>query len=341
MRAWALSGAVRIRAEADSREAAAARGRAHALRARHRSRPGRVPPPLSLGPADRAGDPAQAVAAAAPPARALRGARLGRLRAADRVRPRRRDPAPDRAPPRAPERLRHAARAALGRVAGGPLARGARRLRPGAEAVDRAGARSPRGGLGPRRPERARARLAAPAGDPEHRQLDARDAGRDGPGPRRPAARARRGLPEVRGPRGAASGRRATEDEVREFFAPYGEYAALAGCYALQLRGCARTARCCLQRGSSHDREAREDGRRVARGARRPTASTSCARRAPSRRSRARTRTRRPTACTAAAPAAPSCSAPTRSSTPAPAGRASPSPPWPTPWSSTRTGASG
>jgi 3-methyladenine DNA glycosylase/8-oxoguanine DNA glycosylase len=28
-------------------------------------------------------------------------------------------------------------------------------------------------------------------------------------------------------------GRRATEDEVRAFFAPYGEYAALAGCYAL------------------------------------------------------------------------------------------------------------
>ena len=32
----------------------------------------------------------------------------------------------------------------------------------------------------------------------------------------------------------AGLGRRATEDEVREFFAPYGEYAALAGCYALQ-----------------------------------------------------------------------------------------------------------
>ena len=31
----------------------------------------------------------------------------------------------------------------------------------------------------------------------------------------------------------AGLGRRATEDEVREFFAPYGEYAALAGCYAL------------------------------------------------------------------------------------------------------------
>ncbi len=34
---------------------------------------------------------------------------------------------------------------------------------------------------------------------------------------------------------GAAArlGRRATEEEVREFFAPYGEYAGLAGCYAL------------------------------------------------------------------------------------------------------------
>ena len=34
----------------------------------------------------------------------------------------------------------------------------------------------------------------------------------------------------------AGLGRRATEDEVREFFAPYGEYAALAGTYALQRR---------------------------------------------------------------------------------------------------------
>ena len=32
----------------------------------------------------------------------------------------------------------------------------------------------------------------------------------------------------------ARLGRRATEHEVREFFEPYGEYAALAGCYALQ-----------------------------------------------------------------------------------------------------------
>ena len=34
----------------------------------------------------------------------------------------------------------------------------------------------------------------------------------------------------------AGLGRRATEDEVREFFAPFGEYAALAGCYALHRR---------------------------------------------------------------------------------------------------------
>jgi len=34
----------------------------------------------------------------------------------------------------------------------------------------------------------------------------------------------------------AGLGRRATEDEVREFFSPYDEYAALAGCYALRRR---------------------------------------------------------------------------------------------------------
>ena len=34
----------------------------------------------------------------------------------------------------------------------------------------------------------------------------------------------------------AGVGRRATEDEVRHFFAPYAEHAALAGCYALQAR---------------------------------------------------------------------------------------------------------
>ena len=34
----------------------------------------------------------------------------------------------------------------------------------------------------------------------------------------------------------ARLGRRATEEEVREFFAPYGEYAALAGWYALRRR---------------------------------------------------------------------------------------------------------
>ena len=34
----------------------------------------------------------------------------------------------------------------------------------------------------------------------------------------------------------AGLGRRATEEEVRDFFAPYEEHAALAGIYALQRR---------------------------------------------------------------------------------------------------------
>ena len=76
------------------------------------------------------------------------------------------------------ERLRHPARPALGGLAGRALARGAGRVRPRTEALDRAGARGARGGLRPRGPKPARARLAAPARDSEHRQLDARDAGR-------------------------------------------------------------------------------------------------------------------------------------------------------------------
>ena len=51
----------------------------------------------------------------------------------------------------------------------------------------------------------------------------------------------------------AGLGRRATEDEVREFFAPYEEYAGLAGCYALQLRAFVRVALRLLLR---YDREA-------------------------------------------------------------------------------------
>ena len=103
----------------------------------------------------------QAVGAAAAAAGAVRGARLGGVRAADRVGPRGGDPAEDRAPSRATERLRNAARAALGRVPGRPLARRARRLRPRPEALDRAGAGRARGGLGPRRP---RASTSRPGG---------------------------------------------------------------------------------------------------------------------------------------------------------------------------------
>src|SRR5215212_4661485 len=178
------------------------RGRAHALRARHGPRPPRVPPPLPLGPADRSGDPPQAVAAAAPQARALRGARLGGVRAADRVRPRSGDPAPDRAPPRAAKRLRDTARAAVGGLAGGALAGRARRVRPRPETVDRARPRGARGGLRADRPDAARAGLAATARHPEHRELDARDARRGRPGPGRPAAGARRCLPEAGRPCG-------------------------------------------------------------------------------------------------------------------------------------------
>ena len=167
----------------------AGRRRAHALRARHRPRPGRVPPPLQPRPADRAGDPAPALAAAAPAAGAVRGARLGGLRAADRGRARRGDRAPDRASARVASACgRCAARrrpSGVARLRAG----GAGRLRPGAQALDSADPRRPRGRLRPRRPAPPRAVLAAPAGDPEHRQLDDRDARLRGPGARRHAAR--------------------------------------------------------------------------------------------------------------------------------------------------------
>jgi 3-methyladenine DNA glycosylase/8-oxoguanine DNA glycosylase len=55
----------------------------------------------------------------------------------------------------------------------------------------------------------------------------------------------------------ARLGRRATEHEVREFFAPYGEYAGLAGCYALERHRCAPGgARRLRQGGGSYAREA-------------------------------------------------------------------------------------
>ena len=61
-----------------------------------RRRPAPVPRAVPRRPADRAARAPAAVAAPEPPARAVRGARLGDLRAADRGRARARDPAPDR-----------------------------------------------------------------------------------------------------------------------------------------------------------------------------------------------------------------------------------------------------
>ena len=206
VRAWAAGMAVRISAEARSRDSALRGSSACGSRSGWITTSG-VPSPLSLGSSDRPGDPPQAVAPAASAARAVRGARVGGLRAADRIGPaRRRSSAGSCAGTGAAAVLRHAARPALGCVAGGALACGDRRVRACAEAVDRAGARGARGGLRTRRPEPARAGLAATARDPQHRQLDARDAGGGGPGPRRPAPGPGRGLPQVRGPGGRAWG---------------------------------------------------------------------------------------------------------------------------------------
>ena len=115
-------------------------------------------------------------------------------------------------------------------------------------------------------------------------------------------------------------GRRATEDEVREFFAPYAPFAGLAGHRAGARRWPRQASIWCMEARREQDR------RGVARASSRPSATTCCARRAPSRPSPAPTPTPRRPACTTAAPAATSCSAPTPSSTPAPAGPASPSP---------------
>ena len=152
-----------------------------------------------------------------------------------RVRPRGRDPAPDRAPARTTERLRDAAGAALGGLPRGALASRARRVRARAEALDRARRRarevaSGRADLSENEPAWRRLRSIPNIGNWTLEMLAVTGQGRDDQLPALDVAY----LKFV----GAAAGlgRRATEEEVREFFAPYGEYAALAGCYALQRR---------------------------------------------------------------------------------------------------------
>ena len=156
--------------------------------------------PLSPRPADRARDPPPALGAAAPAPRALRGTGLGGVRAADRVAPRRRDRARDRAPATGAAAPAALLRAALGgrRLAGrAPAELDACGLAPKRSmALIRAAREVASGRADLQAP---RALLAAPAGHPQHRQLDDRDAGLRGPGPRRHAARARPGLRQAGG----------------------------------------------------------------------------------------------------------------------------------------------
>ena len=211
------------------RARAGAGDRADALRARGRRRPRRVLPPLPPRPSARAAAAPPAPPASAPPALGLGGARLGGGQAADRERPGGADPAPHGRP-------LGAARLGDGRE------RAARRSRPGAD----------------RRPGAGRTRVDGPA---LRRAIALRAvageiaAGRCDPGERPPTAacsRCReigpwtvqclglfgRGDPDSL-PAGdliylklvgrlARLGRRATIEEVEEFFAPYAPFRGLA-----------------------------------------------------------------------------------------------------------------
>ena len=134
----------------------------------------------------------------------------------------------------------------------------ARRAGPRAGARAHAAARRGRGRRRPRRPARGRpdARLAPAAGDPRHRPVDARDARLLRPGPLRPDPRRRPRLPQARRPaaRPATRRRAPTSHEVREFFAPYGEWKGLAGEYlriARRARPAAGQSCSSASRGSS------------------------------------------------------------------------------------------
>ena len=199
-----------------------------------------VPRALPLRPADRPRRPARPRAARRRPAGAVRGARVGDLRAADRVRARGRDrAAPDGRASAAGATDAGCATRRRGR------ARAARRRRCSSRSTSRRAARSRWSGRRARsraggsicRP-RPRARLAAAARDPRDRQLDGREARAHRPGAARPGPGRRPGLPEAR--RAAAHRRsagRASEEEVGEFFEPYAPWAGLAGIYALRLGG--------------------------------------------------------------------------------------------------------
>ena len=91
------AGRIVLGATADRRRRRRGGDRADVLRARRRRRPAPVLRPLPRRPADRSLGPRAAASARAPAPRSVRGARLGDLRAAHRVRARRGDRAADRA----------------------------------------------------------------------------------------------------------------------------------------------------------------------------------------------------------------------------------------------------
>ncbi len=137
-----------------------------------------------------------------PPPRAVRGAGVGDLRAAHRVRARGGDPAPHRPALGPALRAHRPARRAHPGAAGGRGARGARIARPGRGPRPDAAARRRRDRQRPHRPARARprARLAAPAGHPRRRRLDGGVARAARPGSLRPASGRRPRLPQARRP---------------------------------------------------------------------------------------------------------------------------------------------
>ena len=142
-------------------------------------------------------------AARAPPARAVRGARLGDLRAADRVRARGRDPAADRRAARAPLRAHRACAtlptpATARRAGAGAAVRRSTSRRARARAAARRARRSPRGRVDLHDGRATSAGWRAAARDPRHRHLDDRAARAARPGPLRPAAGRRPRLPEAR-----------------------------------------------------------------------------------------------------------------------------------------------
>ena len=222
-----------------------ARDRADALRARRRRGPAAVPAALRARSADRAlGAPAPVAAGQTAPG-AVRGARVGDLRAADRVRARGGD------------------RAAHARGAGAPLGRLGRRpssrlrdlpARGGAARAPRPRCCSPSTSPAARAltlvraaREVARGRVDlhdAPTtsgagvgcGDPGDRLVDGRDARAERPGPPRPAAGRRPRAAQAR--RAGAQRRRSRARAPRSSRCasssrPYGEWAGLAAAHML------------------------------------------------------------------------------------------------------------